>query len=120
MRLKFGNILVICAPCRVVLLLLDKAEMIRGFLISIMAGLIVKDNLQGNVEIPVVHLPRQLRIQTARRKKDNPWVISKIFLIGSNQAIDRLCRIIVQGKIDVMCKHVVLQSYFSVFWKTET
>ena len=45
------------------LLLLDKAEMIRSFLIGVMAGLIVKDNLQRNVEIPVVHLPGQLGIQ---------------------------------------------------------
>ena len=86
----------------------------RGLLVSIMACLAVKDHVQRDIELPVIHLSRQVRIQLTHGKKDYAGMIEKIFLTGADQCLDRLGRIITQSEVDIVRKHGDLQSGYPV------
>ena len=102
------------------LLFFNKAVMLGSLLIGIVARPVVKNNVQSDIEIPVIDLPGEIGIQLTGREKDHPGVIRKIFFAGSDEVIHSLGRSIIQSEINIVRKHAVLPSYFVLSWKTET
>ncbi len=64
----------------ILFVLRDELLMRRGRLVFVMGGLILEDDVQGHVEISIIHLAAQLLSQDSAGEGHGPGVAGQVFL----------------------------------------